>query len=443
MLTQSTQKIRLLPIGERILSLRSLPATPEESWRRTDPADFFIAEQEVINNFGQPVIGSLFTASPYKIQFREVSPDQLKDAVSRLLGLAQLSGDESSALIQEERLVLLELNNGGLTVASCAAANVWAGRLEIASRPARPDVVMRDSAIAAALSERLQVCAPSELVLKIPRLDCKPVVLLAIENDPAFKQSYANVTVELADQASADVAVFHGNPSFAHHRLTFQVGRNAKLTQLWGQFAGDDQQTTKILLERHVKLSAQSVFEDASVFVPSGSARVLSHIRTEGEGAQARCGAAIVASGQASIDYEPLQDHVAPQAQTHLRAKMLAGQRGKAVFQGLIHVEKEAVQTTASQVNKNLLLSKRARVDSMPRLRILPDEVSCKHGSATGEIDSKQMYYLQTRGLSEQQAREQIVGAFMADGLAHLVEDSLLDIWARHLLSQGLSRVLG
>jgi Fe-S cluster assembly protein SufD len=163
----------------------------------------------------------------------------------------------------------------------------------------------------------------------------------------------------------------------------------------------------------------------------------------EAEGAEVNCGTAIVAAGQAVVDYEPLQDHVSPRAQTHLRAKMIAGQRAKAVFQGLINVERDAPGTVASQVNKNLVLSKRARIDAMPRLRILPDEVSCKHGSATGEIDARQVYYLQTRGFTEQEAKAQIVGGFILDGLAQLPQNSPLQNLAGVVLEQGLSRVLG
>lgn len=434
--------IRLMSIGEKISSLACLPELPEENWRRTDPAQFFMPDGDVLNSFGQMVVGSHLASSPYKIHFKTVTSEQMKSAVIRVLGAtSELVAED--AFVDESRLVLLELNNGGLNVLSCAAVDSWIGRVEIASRPSRPEAVMRESAIASALAERLQLSAPSELVIRIPRFEHHPVVLLAIENDPAFSQSYANVTIDLADDATADVAVVHGTCAFAHHRVTFRVGRNAKLNQFWGQLGSQEVSQSRMLIERKVKLAARAVFSDASVFVPNGTLRVLSNIVTEAEGAQAQCGTAIVASGTSVVDYEPLQDHVAPQSQTHLRAKMLAGQRGKAIFQGLINVEREARATTASQVNKNLVLSKRARVDAMPRLRILPDEVSCKHGSATGEIDGRQMYYLQTRGFSEQQAKEQIISGFILDGLAHLPEDSMLQTWARQLLNQGLARVLG
>jgi Fe-S cluster assembly protein SufD len=352
------------------------------------------------------------------------------------------SVQQESETIDPARVVLLTLNNGSVVVASCAAADAWVGRLEIASRPARPDSILRDSAVCAALAERLQVCAPSELVVRVPRFEHAPVLFVAVENDAAFGQSYANVSVDVADGAQAEIAVVHGTSSFAHHRLTLRIGRDARVTQLWAHLGSPQQTEGQMLLERKVKLSSRAQFFDASVFAPSALVRVVSNVTPEGEGASAQCGAAVVASGNSVVDYEPLQDHISPQAQTHLRAKMLAGQRGKAIFQGLINVEREAVGTNASQVNKNLVLSKRARVDSMPRLRILPDEVACKHGSATGELDGKQIHYLMTRGFSEFAAKELVVRGFVREGLAQLPENSPLSLWANTVLDQALERIL-
>lgn len=430
----------LLSIGETIKALSPVPALPEENWRRTQPAQFFLPDGDVVNNFGQAVLGSHLASSPYKIQFKVLSLEEMLNTIASVVGRSSVQ--QESEAIDPARVVLLTLNNGSVVVASCAAADAWVGRLEIASRPARPDSILRDSAVCAALAERLQVCAPSELVVRVPRFEHAPVLFVAVENDAAFGQSYANVSVDVADGAQAEIAVVHGTSTFAHHRLTLRIGRDARVTQLWAHLGSPQQTEGQMLLERKVKLSSRAQFFDASVFAPSALVRVVSNVTPEGEGASAQCGAAVVASGNSVVDYEPLQDHLSPQAQTHLRAKMLAGQRGKAIFQGLINVEREAVGTNASQVNKNLVLSKRARVDSMPRLRILPDEVACKHGSATGELDGKQIHYLMTRGFSELAAKELVVRGFVREGLAQLPENSPLSLWANTVLDQALERIL-
>jgi|GEM_PF-653810 len=442
-MTSTHTQIQLMSIGERVSALSTLPQQPEENWRRTDASQFFLPDGEVVNSFGQSVLGSHLAASPYKINFKTVSSAEMNAALCKLFGdkLAAEQND-SGDFLDVNRLVMLSLNNGSLAVVSCAEADSWVGRLEIASRPSRPDSILRDSAISAALTERLQVCAPSELVIRIPRFEHTPLLLIAIEHDSAFAQSYANVTVDVAEGASSELAVLHGSSEFAHHRLTLRLGQEACVKQFWGHLGYPSAAQGKMLLERKVKLSARAQFFDASVFVPAATLRVISNITPEGEAAVAQCGTSIVACENAVIDYEPLQDHLAPHAQSHLRAKVVAGQRGKAIFQGLINVEREAVQTNASQVNKNLILSKRARVDSMPRLRILPDEVACKHGSATGELDAKQIHYLMTRGFSEHAAKELVVRGFVLEGLSQIPQESPLFVWAEALLNQGLNRVL-
>lgn len=439
----SLPQTQLLSIGEKISNLSALPEMPEENWRRTDPSDFFLPQDEVVNNFGQSVLGSHLASSPYKIQFKILSAEEMHAKVETLfMDNSKPSTPHEAFPLDVSRLVLVAVNNGAISVSSCSEADSWVGRLEIASRPARPESIFRESAISIALAERLQVSAPSELVVRIPRFEQTPVVLVAIETEPAFAQSYANITIDVADSAEAEVAVVHGSSAFAHHRLTFRLGRNARVTQLWSHLGNQSIDSGKMLLERKVKLSARAQFSDASVFVPSALLRVLSNISPEAEGALAQCGAAVIAAGNSVVDYEPLQEHLSAQSQSHLRAKMITGQRGKAIFQGLIQVEREAAGTNASQVNKNLVLSKRSRVDSMPRLRILPDEVSCKHGSATGELDSKQIHYLMTRGFTEKEAKELVVRGFVLEGLLQLPENSPLAAWAGMVLNTGLERVL-
>lgn len=439
----SLPQTQLLSIGEKISSLKNLPKIPEENWRRTDPEQFFLPADELINNFGQSVLGSHLGSSPYKVQFRSLSAEDMQRGFTRLTRIQLDEGSFQENLPSDvSKMVLVSVNNGAIVVSSCSEADSWVGRLEIASRPSRPESIFRDSAISTALAERLQVCAPSELVVRIPRFEHVPVVLVGLETEPAFEQSYANVTIDVADGAEAEVAVVHGSASFVHHRVTFRLGRDARVTQLWTHLGSTDLTDGCVLLERKVKLAARSQFYDSSVFVPSSVLRVLSNVTPEAEGSAAYCGSSIIASGHAVVDYEPLQDHLSPKCQSHLRAKMIAGQRGKAIFQGLINVEREGTGTNSSQINKNLVLSKRSRIDSMPRLRILPDEVSCKHGSATGELDSKQIHYLMTRGFTEHDARELVVRGFVLEGLSQLPEQSPLLNWASLVVDAGLERVL-
>lgn len=433
---------RLLSVGETVTALAALPSFPEENWRRTQPEHFFLPQDDVVNSFGNSVLGAPLLAPSYKIQFKTLSAAELKEQINSVILSQSSTASFVDFELDESRLVLVRVTNGSVVVASAQAADAWVGRIEIASRPSRPESLFRGSAVSAALAERLQPCAPSELVIRIPRIEKVPLLFVDLEAESAFSQSYANVSIDLADGAMAELALFHGQQAFAHHRITLRVGRDAQLTQLWAHIGRGGDADGRMLVERKVRLETGARFFDASVFVPTFLLRVMSVVSAEAEHAVAQCATTIVATGNSVADYEPLQDHLAPRSESHLRAQMIASQRGKAIFQGLINVEREAVATNSSQVNKNLLLSKRARIDSMPKLRILPDEVSCKHGSATGEIDSKQVHYLMTRGFSERAAKEIVARGFCLEGLKYLIEESPMLAWATQVLNHGLEQAL-
>ena len=87
--------------------------------------------------------------------------------------------------------------------------------------------------------------------------------------------------------------------------------------------------------------------------------------------------------------------------------------RARQVFAGLIRVEPHAQRTDAYQANRNLVLSDKARVDTMPRLEIGANDVRCTHGATIGQVDQDQLFYLQSRGLSEVDATKMIVNGFV------------------------------
>ena len=98
---------------------------------------------------------------------------------------------------------------------------------------------------------------------------------------------------------------------------------------------------------------------------------------------------------------------------------MLDG-RARGVFVGRVLVRPGASKTDAQQTNKNLLLSREALVDSLPQLEILTDDVKCKHGSTTGQLDPAALFYLRSRGIPEAAARSLLVYAFASDVLGRV-----------------------
>ena len=91
------------------------------------------------------------------------------------------------------------------------------------------------------------------------------------------------------------------------------------------------------------------------------------------------------------------------------------GGTAHAVFNGQVMVRPGAQKTDSAQSSRNLLLSKKAQVDTQPQLEIFADDVKCTHGATVGQLDSDEVFYLQSRGLSETVARNLLTYAFGAD----------------------------
>jgi len=108
-------------------------------------------------------------------------------------------------------------------------------------------------------------------------------------------------------------------------------------------------------------------------------------------------------------------DHVAPSCTSVELYRGILDGRSRGVFNGNIYVRKDAQKTVARQTNKNLLLSKEAFVDSTPGLEILADDVKCNHASTIGQLDDNAVFYLRSRGIDEEAARNILTYAFVAD----------------------------
>lgn len=95
--------------------------------------------------------------------------------------------------------------------------------------------------------------------------------------------------------------------------------------------------------------------------------------------------------------------------------KCIIGDRAHGVFNGKIFVPKLAQLTDASQLNRNLLLSSKSRIDTKPQLEITADNVKCAHGATVSQLEDDQIFYLQSRGINENDARKLLVNAFAAE----------------------------
>jgi Fe-S cluster assembly protein SufD len=135
-------------------------------------------------------------------------------------------------------------------------------------------------------------------------------------------------------------------------------------------------------------------------------------------------GLALVGDAQLA-DTHSFIDHTVPHCTSRQVHKVIADGRSRAVFNGRIFVRRDAQATDAQQQCRGLLLSGTARIDAKPQLEIFADDVKCAHGAAIGQLDPEELFYLQSRGLGPELARNVLTYAFAADVLAGIPVPSL------------------
>lgn len=135
----------------------------------------------------------------------------------------------------------------------------------------------------------------------------------------------------------------------------------------------------------------------------------------DGEGAETTLGGLSLLRGRQHVDFHTTLEHAKPHCTSWEYFNGVFDDRARGVFTGRIIVQPGAQRTDSKQTNNNLLLSRHARADSQPQLEIYADDVRCTHGATLGPIDDEQLYYLQTRGLDRDAARNLLTYGFCAE----------------------------
>ena len=148
------------------------------------------------------------------------------------------------------------------------------------------------------------------------------------------------------------------------------------------------------------------------------------------EQASAEVNAAYVMHGWATLDTTTDIEHLAPETFSHQLVKGVVGGDAKGVFQGKIHIAKHAVKTEGTQLHKALLLTDTAEIDVKPELEIFADDVRCSHGAASGELDEETLFYMQSRGIGREEAKQILIDAYL-DDVVNKVADAAVREWFR------------
>ncbi len=170
----------------------------------------------------------------------------------------------------------------------------------------------------------------------------------------------------------------------------------------------------------HVLLGRDASFEGTLLRNGDGSSKQYLDIDLAGAGSSSLLTSLDLLNSTAHRDLQTLQLHRAPSTTSSILVRNVVDDRAHSVYSGLINVTEEAVKTDGYVQNRNLLLSREAQADSVPRLEIKANDVKCGHGTTAGHVDHEQLFYLESRGISREVAGRMIIQGFLLEGCAHM-----------------------
>ena len=155
------------------------------------------------------------------------------------------------------------------------------------------------------------------------------------------------------------------------------------------------------------------------------------NVHLQGEGAKLKLMGLQYGRERTVLEHNLCVYHEADETHSDIEFRGVADERSRVVFVGLIHVPKHVKGVDANEQTRNLLLSNTAEIDARPRLEIYSNEIACRHGASIGNLDQNALFYLQSRGFSESEARLMLINAFMASAFSAA---SPIAQWVQHHL---------
>ena len=261
----------------------------------------------------------------------------------------------------------------------------------------------------------------------------KPIVVLNVTNGSS---SFPRTHIELGRGANATVVeYFEGGANALVVPLSeYQIGENAGLQLITYQRLAPSAwhvARTTGFLGRDARLRQAVIGMGGHYNRSRNDAQML------GLGSENELRTTFLGSGSQVHDFRTHQLHVAGRSHSTLLSKGAVADDSRSVYTGLIEIEKGAKRTDARQTNHNLLLSPTAHADSVPNLDIKENDVMCAHASSVGPLDELQRWYIESRGVSRDDAERLMIQGFFNEmlvalplELAELVEADVTSVLA-------------
>lgn len=255
-------------------------------------------------------------------------------------------------------------------------------------------------------------------------------LLLRVDTDggEATTIAHPRVLIVIEDGAAADLVEVHsGARAYVSNTVVeVTVGAKARLGHYKWQTEGAE---AFHLAMTAVRAEIGAIYDNFALSTGARLAR--NEIRGElaGQHVDYRINGAYLAAGDQHLDTTTFIDHAVPECHSQEIYKGVLTGRSRGVFQGKILVRPDAQKTDGYQMNRALLLSRDAEIDSKPELEIYADDVKCSHGATVGELDDDQLFYLMARGIERERARALLIGAYLDEAIATIERTPVRDVF--------------
>ena len=379
------QELRTQAAG--YLQEETIPTRKDEEWRFTDLA---------------PLLTQTFTPPPPQLPAANIDSFTLPEALNtRLVFINGIYAPQLSSIADLPTGVfignLAAATTAGLAVADYLGKQPGGEEVFTAINTARID-----EAAVVWLSKDVSIETPIQLlfvaIIEETALAISPRSLTILEAG-----SSATVIEEYLDLSSLDRAYFNNAVT------EIWLGDTAKLNHTRIQ----NQDTTTIHIGKTaVSQSQHSCYTGNSIDL---GAKLSRHNWEIGAQTETYLNGLAMVNGEQESDTHSVIALTKPHGITNQLHKCIVDDRAHAIFNGKVFVPQAAQQTNAGQLNRNLLLSSTARIDTKPQLEITADNVKCSHGATVSQLEDDEIFYLQSRGLDVETAKILLINAFAVE----------------------------
>ena len=237
----------------------------------------------------------------------------------------------------------------------------------------------------------------------------QPIEFNFANEDGAASFPHLIVIAEAGSKATIVESYASPGKSFTNTAIQIVVGDNANLTHYRVQKESPE---TFHYGVTEVSVGRGGAYNSTNINLGGALSRHDIEVKFTATGGEAWVDGLYMLNGSQHSDTHSIIDHIVPNCISHQTYKGVLNDKSRAVFNGKVFVREDAHGTDAQQQNKNLLLSNEARVDTKPQLEIFNDDVKCSHGATVGQLEEEELFYLLTRGLPDNLARNLLTYGF-------------------------------